>query len=176
MSFKDVPAGKNIPDDVYVIIENPAKTPNIKYEVDKDTGVLFVDRFSPTMLCFPAHYGYINQTLSLDGDPVDAFVYTDIPVVPGAVVRCRPVAVLNTEDESGVDPKVICVPVEKLDRRFTNIQDLKDLPELFREQMEHFYNHYKDLEKGKWVKIAGWGDVKEAKKAILDGAKAVAAA
>ena len=169
MSFKDIPAGKKTPDDVYVIIENPARTPNIKYEVDKTSGAVFVDRFSPTMLCFPAHYGFINQTLSEDGDPVDAFVYTDIPVVPGAVIRARPIGVLFTEDESGIDPKVICVPVEKLDRRFVDVQELADLPKLFCEQLEHFYKHYKDLEPGKWVKISGWGDAAAAKKAITEG-------
>jgi inorganic pyrophosphatase len=171
MSFDKVPAGVNAPDDIYVIVENAAKTPNIKYEIDKETGCLFVDRFAPTMMSFPAHYGYINKTLGGDGDPVDAFVLTDVAVVPGAVVRCKPVGMLVTEDESGMDEKLICVPVEKLDRRSAKINDIDDIDDLFKEQLEHFYKHYKDLEKGKWVKVSDWGNAAAAKEVILEGMK-----
>ena len=169
MSFADIPAGKDAPNDIYVIIENPRHTPHIKYEVDKDTGAVFVDRFAPMPMVFPAHYGYINQTLGDDGDPVDAFVLNDIPVVPGCVIRCRPVAVLHTEDESGGDPKLVCVPVTKLDRRYENVKDLSDVDELLKEQLVQFYEHYKNLEPGKWVKVSGWGDAAEAKAVIEKG-------
>lgn len=169
MSFKDLPAGKEAPYDIYVVVENPKHTPHVKYEVDKDTGLLFVDRFAPMPMVFPAHYGFINQTLGGDGDPVDAFVYTDIPVVPGAIIRARPVGVLLTTDESGEDAKLVCVPHKKLDVRFENIKDYTDLPEMFRQQLEQFYMHYKNLEPGKWVKCAGWGDAKAAMEIIVKG-------
>ncbi|PZP40465.1 MAG: inorganic diphosphatase [Pseudomonas fluorescens] len=169
MSLKDLPAGKEPPHDIYVVVENPKHTPHIKYEVDKDTGLLFVDRFAPMPMVFPAHYGFINNTLGGDGDPVDAFVYTDIAVVPGAVIRARPVGVLMTTDESGEDAKLVCVPHKKLDSRFENIKDYTDLPQMFRDQLEQFYSHYKNLEPGKWVKIAGWGDAKTAEAIVLKG-------
>lgn len=169
MSLKDLPAGKDAPHDIYVVVENAKHTPHIKYEVDKDTGLLFVDRFAPMPMVFPAHYGFINQTLGGDGDPVDAFVYTDIPVVPGAIVRCRPVGALLTTDESGEDAKLVCVPHKKLDPRFENIKDYTDLPQMFRDQLEQFYAHYKNLEPGKWVKVAGWANAAEAEKIIVDG-------
>lgn len=171
MSFSDIPAGKDAPEDIYVIVENCRHQPHIKYEVDKDTGAVFVDRFAPMPMVFPAHYGYINQTLGGDGDPVDAFVLNDIDVIPGCVIRCRPVAVLRTEDESGDDPKLICVPVTKLDRRYEDVKDLSDLDDLFKAQMEQFYENYKNLEEGKWVKVNGWGDAAEAKQVIVEGIK-----
>ncbi len=169
MSLNNVPAGKNAPDDIYVIIENPKHISNIKYEVDKNSGALFVDRFAPMPMVFPAHYGYINKTLGGDGDPVDAFVYTDIPVTPGCVIRCRTIGYLDTKDESGHDQKLVCVPHEKLDPRFKNIQSINDLPELFKKQMEQFYMHYKNLEEGKWVELNGWHDAAAAKKVIKEG-------
>jgi inorganic pyrophosphatase len=171
MSIKDLAPGKEPPADIYVVVENPRHTPHVKYEVDKETGLLFVDRFAPMPMVFPAHYGYINQTLGGDGDPVDAFVYTDIPVVPGAIVRARPVGVLMTTDESGEDAKLVCVPHKKLDPRFENVKNHTDLPELFRQQLEQFYSHYKALEAGKWVKVAGWGDAKAAMDIIEKGIK-----
>ena len=164
-----LPAGKEAPKDIYVVIENPKFTPHIKYEVDKDTGMLFVDRFAPMPMVFPGHYGFINNTLGGDGDPVDAFVYTDIPVVPGCVIRARPVGLLRTTDESGEDAKLVCVPHKKLDPRFENIQNYTDLPEMWRNQLEQFYTHYKNLEPGKWVKLAGWGDAKEAEEVVMKG-------
>ena len=169
MSLKNLPAGKEPPHDIYVVVENPKHTPHIKYEVDKDTGLLFVDRFAPMPMVFPAHYGFINATLGGDGDPVDAFVYTDIPVVPGAVIRARPVGVLMTTDESGEDAKLVCVPHKKLDPRFENIKDYTDLPQMFRDQLEQFYTHYKNLEPGKWVKIAGWANAAAAEAIVMKG-------
>lgn len=172
MSLVQLPTGKEPPHDIYVVIENPKNTPNMKYEVDKDTGLLFVDRFMPMPVVFPAHYGYINHTLGGDGDPVDAFVYTDIPVVPGAIIRARPVGVLLTEDESGEDAKLICVPHKKLDPRFEGVKNHTDLPELFLKQLEQFYIHYKNLEAGKWVKVKGWGDAATALTIVTEGIKA----
>tara|TARA_B100000609_G_C17022628_1_gene334524 strand:+ start:99 stop:638 length:540 start_codon:yes stop_codon:yes gene_type:complete len=169
MSFDKVPAGKDAPEDIYVIIENPMRVAHLKYEVDKDTDALFVDRFMPMPMVFPAHYGYINKTLGGDGDPVDAFVYTDVPVTPGCVIRARPVGVLMTEDESGEDPKLICVPHKKLDPRYESIKDVNDLDELFKKQMEQFYENYKNLEDGKWVKVSGWGTAEDAKRFITEG-------
>lgn len=169
MSIKDLSPGKEPPHDIFVVVENPKHTPHVKYEVDKETGLLFVDRFMPMPVVFPAHYGYINQTLGGDGDPVDAFVYTDIPVVPGSIIRARPIGVLMTTDESGEDAKLICVPHKKLDPRFEKIENYTDLPELFVQQLEQFYMHYKNLEKGKWVKVAGWGDAKAALDIVTRG-------
>ncbi|PIZ30766.1 MAG: inorganic diphosphatase [Alphaproteobacteria bacterium CG_4_10_14_0_8_um_filter_53_9] len=168
-NLTNLPAGKEAPEDIYVVIENPRHVAHIKYEVDKDTGLLFVDRFAPMPMVFPAHYGFINQTLGGDGDPVDAFVYTDIPVTPGCIIRARPVGYLKTTDESGEDAKLVCVPHKKLDPRFETIQEYTDLPEMFRQQLEQFYAHYKNLEPGKWVKVEGWGNAAEAKEIILKG-------
>lgn len=169
MSFAKVPTGKNAPEDIYVIIENPMRGDLVKYEVDKDMDALIVDRFTPTPMVFPAHYGYINNTLAGDGDPVDAFVWADVPVIPGSVIRARPVAVLITEDESGEDAKILCMPHEKVDRRFKDIKDLEDVDQLLKDQLEHFYQNYKALEKGKWVKVSGWQGALEAKKLIEEG-------
>ena len=169
MSLNSVESGKNAPSDIYVIIENPKDTPNIKYEVDKDSGCVFVDRFAPMPMVFPAHYGYVNQTLGGDGDPIDVFVVSDIPVIPGCVIRARPVAVLRTEDESGDDPKVVCVPHQKLDKRYDNIKDVEDLCPQLKGRLEQFYKHYKNLEPNKWVKVNGWGNCEDAKQVIIDG-------
>lgn len=169
MSLKNIPAGKDAPKDIYVIIENTRNAAGVKYEVDKESGALFVDRFAPMPMVFPAHYGFINQTLGGDGDPIDAFVYTDIPVVPGSVIRARAIAVLRTEDESGDDPKLVCVPHTKLDRRFAEWTGPEHLPQLFKDQLEQFYNNYKNLEPGKWVKTSGWGDATEAEGIISAG-------
>jgi len=169
MGLDKLPVGKEPPSDIYVVIENPKFTPHIKYEVDKDTGLLFVDRFMPMPIVFPAHYGYINHTLGGDGDPVDAFVYTDIGVVPGSIIRARPVGALLTTDESGEDAKLVCVPHKKLDPRFEEVKNYTDLPEMWRKQLEQFYTHYKNLEPGKWVKVGEWVDAKAAEKIITDG-------
>lgn len=167
MSLKDVPAGKNLPEEVNVIIEIPANADPIKYEVDKDTGALFVDRFMSAPMFYPCNYGYVNDTLSLDGDPVDVLVPTPYPLQPGAVIRCRPVGVLKMSDESGEDAKVIAVPVSKLSKEYDHIENVNDLPELLRAQITHFFERYKELEKGKWVKVEGWGDIEEAKAEIV---------
>ena len=166
MSLNQVPAGKNVPEDINVIIEIPQNADPVKYEIDKDTGAIMVDRFMATPMFYPANYGYVNNTLSLDGDPVDVLVPTQYPLVHGAVIRCRPVGVLKMTDESGEDAKVIAVPVSKLTQEYDHIQDVNDLPELLKAQITHFFERYKELEKGKWVKVEGWGDAAEAKEEI----------
>ncbi|MCC5854460.1 MAG: inorganic diphosphatase [Idiomarina sp.] len=166
MSLSDVPAGKNLPDEVNVIIEIPANADPIKYEVDKDTGTVWVDRFMSTPMFYPCNYGFVNETLSLDGDPVDVLVPTPYPLGAGTVIRCRPVGVLHMTDESGEDAKVVAVPVSKLTKEYDHIQDVNDLPELLRAQITHFFERYKELEKGKWVKVDGWGDINAAKEEI----------
>ncbi|MGQ8364603.1 inorganic diphosphatase [Glaciecola sp. 1036] len=171
MSLSNVPAGDKLPDEVLVIIEIPAFSAPVKYEVDKDTGALFVDRFMGTCMQYPLNYGYVNNTLSDDGDPVDVLVMTPHPLVAGSVIKCRPVGVLNMTDESGQDAKVIAVPVAKLSPAYDNIQNIEDVPELTKQQVEHFFSHYKDLEKGKWVQIDGWGDIDAAKQEIVSSAE-----
>lgn len=167
MSLTNVPAGKALPDDIYVVIEIPANATPIKYEVDKESSALFVDRFMATAMFYPCNYGYINNTLSLDGDPVDVLVPAPYPLQPGSVIRCRPVGVLKMTDESGEDAKLVAVPHSKLTKQYDHIQDVNDLPELLRGQICHFFEHYKDLEPGKWVKIAGWENAQAAKAEIL---------
>lgn len=166
MSLGNVPAGNNLPDEVNVIIEIPANADPIKYEVDKDTGTLWVDRFMATPMFYPCNYGFVNHTLSLDGDPVDVLVPTPYPLQAGSVIKCRPVGVLKMSDESGEDAKVIAVPVSKLTKEYDHVQDIDDLPELLRAQITHFFERYKELEKGKWVKVEGWGDAAAAKEEI----------
>ncbi|MFZ7276609.1 inorganic diphosphatase [Avibacterium endocarditidis] len=168
MGLEIVPAGKELPDDIYVVIEIPANSDPIKYEVDKETGTLFVDRFMATAMFYPANYGYINHTLSLDGDPVDVLVPTPYPLQPGSVIRCRPVGVLKMTDESGQDAKVIAVPHTKLSKEYDHIKDVGDLPALLKAQIQHFFESYKALEAGKWVKVDGWEGVEAARKEILD--------
>ncbi|MEW9824070.1 MAG: inorganic diphosphatase [Candidatus Symbiodolus clandestinus] len=156
MSLRSVPSGKSIPDDIYVIIEIPANSDPIKYEVDKQSGALFVDRFINTPMFYPCNYGYINDTLGDDGDPVDVLVPTPYPLQAGSVIRCRPVALLAMVDESGEDAKVIAVPHSKLTADYEVIQEVDDLPALLKAQIQHFFEHYKALEPGKWVTIKGW--------------------
>ncbi len=172
MSINDIPAGSNLPDEINVIIEIPANSEPVKYEVDKDTGALLVDRFMATAMFYPCNYGYIPNTLSEDGDPLDVLVPTPYPLINGAVIKCRPVGVLKMEDESGIDAKLIAVPVDKLSVIYRDVKEASDLSPLLLQQIEHFFEHYKDLEKGKWVKIQGWADAAEAKAEIV---KAVAA-
>lgn len=167
MSLNQVPAGKDIPEDIYVVIEIPANADPIKYEVDKDTGAIFVDRFMSSPMFYPCNYGYVNDTLSLDGDPVDVLVPTPYPLVPGAVIRCRPVGVLKMSDESGEDAKIVAVPHSKLSTEYDHIQDVNDLPELLKAQITHFFERYKELEVGKWVKVDGWEDAAAAKEEIM---------
>lgn len=168
MSLLTVPAGKEVPNNVNVVVEIPANSAPIKYEVDKESGALFVDRFLSTSMVYPLNYGYIPQTLSNDGDPVDALVLAPFSVTPGSVIRCRPIGVLKMTDESGIDAKVLLVPVDKLCKNYQNYKSYLDVcPELLK-SVEHFFTHYKDLEAGKWVKVEGWDGVEAAKQEILD--------
>ena len=166
MSFASIPAGKAVPGDLYAIIEIPANASPIKYEVDKDMDALLVDRFMATPMFYPANYGYIPQTLADDGDPLDILVVTPYPVVPGSVIRCRPVGMLNMSDESGRDEKLIAVPHGKTSQLYNHVQDYSDLPALLIQQIEHFFENYKDLEPGKWVKIDSWESTEKAIKVI----------
>lgn len=167
MSFNLVPTGKKVPDEVNVIIEIPMGGEPIKYEVDKDSGALFVDRLLSTAMFYPCNYGYVPHTLCGDGDPADVLVYMDRPLLPGSVIACRPIGVLKMTDESGEDAKIVAVPVSKISKLYENVTSIKDLPEIKLQQIEHFFEHYKDLEKGKWVKVEGWEDAEAAKMEIL---------
>ena len=169
MNLDRVPAGRDIPNDFNVIIEIPMNGEPIKYELDKETGAMFVDRFMSTAMHYPCNYGYIPKTLSADGDPVDVLVLTPIPLITGVVVRCRPIGRLKMTDEAGGDAKVLAVPVDKLCNIYRPIQSPRDLPELTLNQIAHFFEHYKDLEPGKWVRIDGWVGQEEAKAEIQTG-------
>ena len=169
MSYMRVPTGKNVPDEVNALIENPMGGDPVKYELDKDSGVMFVDRFLHTAMYYPGNYGFIPHTLSDDGDPVDVLIISRIPVMPGAVMPCRPVGVLIMEDESGMDEKIIAVPAPNLFPYHDNVEDFEDLRPILRDKIEHFFSHYKDLEKGKWAKTIRWGNAAEAKELILQG-------
>ena len=168
MSLNNVSAGKDLPNDINVIIEIPAHSEPIKYEVDKDSGALWVDRFMGTAMHYPCNYGYVPDTLSDDGDPVDVLVVTPFPLLPGSVIRSRPIGVLKMTDEAGEDAKVLAVPIDKLTPMYKNVESFRDIPEFTLNQIAHFFEHYKDLEQGKWVKIDGWHGPDEAKKEILD--------
>ena len=172
MSLNKVPAGRDLPNDFNVIIEIPMNADPIKYEVDKESGAIFVDRFMGTAMHYPCNYGYVPQTLSDDGDPVDVLVITPFPLGAGIVVTCRPIGVLKMTDESGEDAKVLAVPVDKVLSIYSHWQKPEDLNELRLRQIQHFFEHYKDLEKGKWVKIDGWYGPEEAKQEILNGVAA----
>lgn len=172
MSYNQIPSGKDLPNDVYVAIEIPANSSPIKYEIDKDFDALMVDRFMATPMFYPANYGYIPNTLADDGDAVDVLVVTPYPVVPGSVIRARPVGVLEMTDEAGSDAKVVAVPHSKLSALYDDIQEVSDLPALLLEQIKHFFENYKDLEKGKWVKVEGWANAARAKEIIVEAANA----
>ena len=171
MSLDRVPAGKGLPDDFNVVVEIPMNADPVKYEVDKDTGAVFVDRFMLTAMHYPCNYGYIPQTLSDDGDPADVLVVTPFPIQVGAVIRCRPIGVLFMDDESGGDAKLLAVPVDKLYPVYRNIKTAQDLPAEDLARIQHFFEHYKDLEKGKWVKVKSWGDVEAARTEIQQSAE-----
>ncbi|MEO6422309.1 MAG: inorganic diphosphatase [Candidatus Nitrotoga sp.] len=171
MNLDRVNSGRDLPNDFNVIIEIPMNADPVKYEVDKETGAMFVDRFMSTAMHYPCNYGYIPHTLSEDGDPVDVLVISPVALITGVVVRCRPVGMLQMTDEAGEDAKVLAVPVDKLCSLYQKIKSHNDLPELVTSQISHFFAHYKDLEIGKWVKINGWVGVKEAKAEILSGVK-----
>lgn len=161
----------NLPDEINVVIEIPMNDNPVKYEIDKESGAIFVDRFIQVAMFYPCNYGFIPHTLSGDGDPVDVLVLSNYPVIPGAVMKCRPVGVLMMEDESGVDEKIIAVPIDKVDISFSNVKDINDVNNDVKLRIKHFFEHYKDLEKGKWVKILGWEDIKKAKSLIEEGVK-----
>jgi len=167
MSLLNLSAGKDLPNDINVIIEIPAMSEPVKYEFDKDNGLLVVDRFMGTCMQYPANYGFVPKTLSLDGDPVDVLVITPVPLRHGCMIRARPIGVLKMSDESGFDAKILAVPVDKLCQLYHEVKEIKDLPALLIKQIEHFFSHYKDLEKGKWVKIEGWGSAQDARDEIM---------
>ena len=169
MRIEAIPTGKNPPDDVNVIIEVPIGGEPIKYEMDKEAGTLVVDRFLYTSMRYPGNYGFIPHTLSGDGDPCDVLVANTRAIIPGAVIAVKPVGVLVMEDDGGQDEKIIAVPTVKLTRRYENVNSYTDLPEIPVKQIEHFFEHYKDLEPGKWVKILHWGGPEEAHRLILEG-------
>lgn len=171
MNLDRVTSGENLPNEINVVIEIPALSDPVKYELDKQTGAMFVDRFMNTAMHYPCNYGYVPHTLSKDGDPVDVMVVTPHPLIPGSVIKCRPVGVLKMTDESGDDPKVLAVPTDRLSRHYRGIQDFRDLPQVLMEQIAHFFEHYKDLDEGKWVRVEGWGGVDEAKQEIMDSVK-----
>ncbi len=172
MSYNKIPTGKDVPNDINVIIEISAQSSPVKYEVDHEMDALVVDRFMTAPMFYPTNYGYVNNTLADDGDPVDALVITPYPVVTGSVIRCCPVGVLNMFDEAGMDAKLVAVPHEKLSREYSHIQNVDDISQLLREQIEYFFENYKTLEKGKWVKVEDWANVDEAKKVIVEGVEA----
>jgi inorganic pyrophosphatase len=169
MSLDNVTPGKNVPDNFNVIIEIPMNADPVKYEVDKETGAIFVDRFMSTSMHYPTNYGYVPKTISGDGDPVDVLVITPVPLIPGVVVTCRPIGILKMEDEAGEDGKVLAVPIDKILSIYTQWQKPEDLNPLRLKTIAHFFEHYKDLEPGKWVKILGWEGPDAARKEILDG-------
>jgi inorganic pyrophosphatase len=169
MALNNVPSGKSLPNDFNVIIEIPAHADPVKYEVDKESGAIFVDRFMGTAMHYPCNYGYIPHTIAGDGDPVDVLVVTQFALPPGVVVRCRPVGMLSMTDEAGDDAKVLAVPVDKLTTMYRSVESPRDLPQITLDQISHFFAHYKDLEPGKFVKINGWFGQEEAKKEIMEG-------
>jgi inorganic pyrophosphatase len=171
MSLNNVNAGRDVPNDFNVVIEIPMNGDPVKYEVDKESGAIFVDRFMGTAMHYPCNYGYVPNTIADDGDPCDVLVITPFPLIPGVVVRCRALGVLQMTDEAGGDAKILAVPVEKLAPLYANIKTHEDVPELTLRQIQHFFEHYKDLEKGKWVKVEGWAGVDAAKQEILNGVK-----
>jgi len=169
MSLNKVPSGKNLPDDFNVVIEISMHSEPIKYEVDKESGAIFVDRFMSTAMHYPCNYGYIPHTISGDGDPVDVLVVSQFALPPGVVVRCRPVGMLKMIDEAGEDAKLLAVPVDKLTKLYSHVKTLDDLPPSLLQQVSHFFEHYKDLEPGKFVKVEGWGDLAAAQQEIMTG-------
>ena len=168
MDISKIPAGKNPPEDINVVIEVPQHADPIKYELDKESGAIFVDRFMHTAMHYPCNYGFVPNTLSDDGDPVDVLVVTSFSLVPGCVVPCRPVGVLLMEDEAGMDAKVLAVPVTEIKPVYDHVDGPEDLPKFLLDQIRHFFEHYKDLEPGKWVKVTGWGDAAAARKEVMD--------
>lgn len=168
MRLDAISIGKNPPDEVNVVIEVAIGGEPIKYEMDKEAGTLFVDRFLYTPMRYPGNYGFIPHTLSEDGDPCDVLVANTRPLIPGSYIAVRPIGVMMMEDEGGGDEKIIAVPVPKLTKRYENVHNYTDLPKITLDQIQHFFEHYKDLEPGKWVKLTGWGDATKAKQLIVE--------
>ncbi|MBA4269998.1 MAG: inorganic diphosphatase, partial [Methylobacterium sp.] len=168
MRLDAISIGKNPPDEVNVVIEVAIGGEPIKYEMDKEAGTLFVDRFLYTPMRYPGNYGFIPHTLSEDGDPCDVLVANTRPLIPGSYIAVRPIGVMMMEDEGGGDEKIIAVPVPKLTKRYENVHNYTDLPKITLDQIQHFFEHYKDLEPGKWVKLTGWGDAAKAKQLIVE--------
>lgn len=171
MNLDRVDSGRDVPDDINVIVEIPSHSDPVKYEVDKSTGAMFVDRFMNTAMHYPCNYGYVPHTLSDDGDPVDVLVVTPVPLISGSVIRCRPVGILKMTDESGDDAKVLALPHDKLCQMYRHVQSIKDMPQTLLDQIAHFFEHYKDLDEGKWVRVEGWGDVDDARTEIMNSVK-----
>ncbi len=168
MRLDAISIGRNPPEEVNVVVEVPVGGEPIKYEMDKGAGTLVVDRFLYTSMRYPGNYGFIPHTLSDDGDPCDVLIANQRGIVPGAIVAVRPVGVLRMQDEAGGDEKIVAVPVPRLTRRYEKVHNYLDLPDITLKQIEHFFQHYKDLESSKWVKVLGWGDAAEAKRLILE--------
>jgi len=168
MNLDRVTTGKHVPNEFNVIIEIPSHSDPVKYEVDKETGAMFVDRFIGTAMVYPCNYGYVPHTLSDDGDAVDVLVVTPLPLQFGSVIQCRPIGMLQMEDEAGMDAKVLAVPIDKLTGMYSKVSSFRDMPSTLLDTIAHFFEHYKDLEPGKWVKITGWVGGEEAKKEILE--------
>jgi inorganic pyrophosphatase len=167
MGLDLVDSGRDVPHEINVIIEIPMNSEPVKYEVDKGSGAIFVDRVLSTPMRYPCNYGYVPHTLSGDGDPADVLVIMPLPLIPGSVIRVRPIGMLKMTDEAGEDTKLVAVPIDKVFPGYANVANVAELPDLWRERIAHFFEHYKDLEKGKWVKIEGWGDAEDAKREIL---------
>jgi inorganic pyrophosphatase len=168
MDVTKITPGRNPPSDLHAIIEIPVGGAPVKYELDKASGAMFVDRFLHTAMFYPGNYGFIPQTLSQDGDPCDVLVISPVAVVSGAVIRCRPVGALLMEDQAGIDEKIIAVPVDDLHPFYTDIGSYLDMPKIMREQIAHFFHHYKDLERGKWTRVGEWIDVARSEQLIME--------
>ncbi|MBX2883768.1 MAG: inorganic diphosphatase [Granulosicoccus sp.] len=168
MRIDAISIGQNPPDDINVIIEVPVGGEPVKYELDKESGTLMVDRFLYTPMRYPGNYGFVPHTLSEDNDPIDVLVCNTRTIVPGAVINCRPIGVLVMEDDGGQDEKILAVPSSSISRRYESVENFSDLPAITLEQVQHFFEHYKDLEPGKWVKIQNWADADTAKKLISE--------
>lgn len=172
MDISKIPVGENAPWDINVIVEVPVGNEPVKYEIDKASGALFVDRILHTSMRYPCNYGFIPHTLSDDGDPADILIANRTPIMPGAVVRCRPIGVLVMEDEAGMDEKILVVPVNELHPFYDDVKNYDELPQIMLDQISHFFQHYKDLESDKWVKIIGWQDAEFAAGLIEKAIKA----